>query len=90
MGSILIVAEIQGGQIREATLELASFAARVAEASGRDVASLVMGQGVQGLAEQLSKKGGGKVYLAEHDLLANHNAEAASAAPDGCWLRVAV
>jgi electron transfer flavoprotein alpha subunit len=78
MGSILIVTEIQAGRIREASFELASFAARVAEASGRDVASLVVGS--QELAEAFAKKGGGKVYLAEHELLANHNAEAASAA----------
>jgi len=78
MGSILIVAEIQGGQIREASFELASFAARVAEASGRDVASLVMGS--QDLAEAFAKKGGGKVYVADQEILANHNAEAASAA----------
>ncbi len=35
MGSILIVAEIQNGQIREASYELASFAQQVAAEVGR-------------------------------------------------------
>ena len=39
MGSILIVTEIQGGAIREASYELAAFAQEVAGASGRDVAA---------------------------------------------------
>jgi electron transfer flavoprotein alpha subunit len=80
MGSILIVAEIQNGKVREASYELAAFAQKVAAASGRDVKSLVTGQGAEGLAEALSKKGGGTVYYADHELLAHHNAEAALAA----------
>ena len=80
MGSILIVAEILGGQIREASYELAAFAQKLAGASGRDVKSLVMGQGIEGQAEQLSKRGGGAVYAAEHELLENYSAETAYAA----------
>ena len=80
MGSILIVAEIQKGQIREASYELAAFAQKLAAASGRDVASLVMGQGIEGQAEALSKKGGGTVYAADHELLANYSAQTACAA----------
>ncbi len=37
MGNILVVAEIQGGQIREASYELASFANTLAASSGRGV-----------------------------------------------------
>ena len=80
MGSILLVAEIQKGKVREASLELVSFARKVGEATGREVKSLVMGQGVQALAEELSKKGGGEVYLADHELLANYTLDAAHAA----------
>jgi electron transfer flavoprotein alpha subunit len=80
MGSILIVAEIQAGRIREASYELVAFAQRVGGASGRDVHSLVYGKGVDALADELSKKGGGTVHVVESDDLANHNAEAATAA----------
>src|SRR5439155_9469392 len=80
VGSILIVAEIQNGQIREASYELAAFAQKLAGASGRDVKSLVMGQGIAGQAEALSKRGGGTVYAAEDPLLQNYSAETAAAA----------
>jgi electron transfer flavoprotein alpha subunit len=80
MGSILIVTEIQGGQIREASYELATVAQGVAEASGREVRSLVVGPDAAALADEFSKRGGGSVYAAEHELLANYGAEAHAAA----------
>ncbi|MGH0030482.1 MAG: electron transfer flavoprotein subunit alpha/FixB family protein [Myxococcota bacterium] len=80
MGSILIVTEIQNGAIREASYELAAFAQEVAAASGRDVKSLVMGSGVSAQADEFAKRGGGTVYLAEHEALANYSAEATGAA----------
>jgi electron transfer flavoprotein alpha subunit len=80
MGTILVVAEIQKGKIREASLELVAFARKVGGATGRDVKSLVMGAGVSGLAEELAKKGGGEVYLAEADGFANYTVGAAFAA----------
>jgi electron transfer flavoprotein alpha subunit len=76
MGSILIVAEIQKGKVREATLELASFAARLSQASGRDVSSIVLGSGVEAVAQELSTKGGGAVLLADHECLANYSVDA--------------
>jgi electron transfer flavoprotein alpha subunit len=80
MGSILLVAEIQKGKLREASLELVSFARKIGEATGREVKSLVVGQGVSGLAEELAKKGGGEVYLADDAALANYNVDAYHAA----------
>ena len=80
MGSILIVAEIQNGEIREASLELAAFAQKVAGESGQEVNSLVMGKGVDGLAGEFGNKGGGKVYVADGDAFENYNAESAAAA----------
>jgi len=76
MGSILLVAEIQGGKLREASFELVSFARKIAGASGRPVASLVPGSGVGSAAEELAKKGGGTVYAADHALLGQYNVEA--------------
>jgi len=80
MDSILLVAEIQKGKVREASLELVAFARKLGASTGREVKSLVMGQGVQAVAEELAKKGGGEVYVAEHELLANYNVDAAHAA----------
>ena len=75
MGTILIVAEIQKGAIRESSFELAAFAQKLAGA-GHEVKSLVAGQGAKALAEEFAKKGGGEVFAADHELLANHNADA--------------
>jgi electron transfer flavoprotein alpha subunit len=80
MGSVLIVTEIQGGQIREASYELATIAQQVAAASGREVKSLVMGASAEGLAQEFAKRGGGVVYAAEHELLENYNAETCAVA----------
>jgi electron transfer flavoprotein alpha subunit len=71
MSSVLIVAEIQKGAIREASYELVTFAKKL----GGDVASVVIGSGIAGEAEALSKRGGGKVYVADDPALANYNVD---------------
>jgi electron transfer flavoprotein alpha subunit len=80
MGNVLVVAEIQKGAVREASYELVSVARRIAEASGRQVKSLLMGSGASAQAQELAKKGGGEVLLADAPIFANHNIDAASAA----------
>ena len=80
MGSILIVAEIQAGQIRESSFELAAYAQKIAAATGREITSVVLGKDVAGLAEAFAQKGGGKVFVADDELLANYCVESASAA----------
>jgi electron transfer flavoprotein alpha subunit len=74
MGSILIVAEIHKGAVREASYELAAFAHKVA--NGRPIASLVLGSGVASLAEAFAKKGGGDVLYVDRPELANYSVEA--------------
>jgi len=76
MPAILIVAEISNGKIREASFELASIAEKVGSATGRAVKSLVAGRGIAALADEFAKKGGGEVFAADHELLANNNVEA--------------
>ncbi|MBW2714659.1 MAG: electron transfer flavoprotein subunit alpha/FixB family protein [Deltaproteobacteria bacterium] len=80
MGSILIVAEVQGGQIREASFELAAYAQKIAAATGREITSLVLGKDVASLADDFAAKGGGKVFVADDELLANYCVESANAA----------
>ena len=71
MAKTLIVAEIQKGALREATLELVALARKL----GGEVTSLVIGSGVGAAAEELSKKGGGRVLLADDASLANYTAD---------------
>jgi len=76
MASILVVAEVQNGKVRESSYELVSFARRIAKAQSSEVRSLVAGKGAQAAAEELAKKGGGEVYLADHELLAHYSVDA--------------
>ena len=75
MGSILVVAEIQKGKVREASYELVSFARRVAEGRGGEVKSLVLGSSVAGAAAQLASRGGGEVFVADDAALAAYNVD---------------
>ena len=75
MSTILIVTEIQNGALREASYELAAIAQGL---DGATVKSLVIGQGVDALADEFSKKGGGEVLVADDPVLANYSVEAYS------------
>lgn len=72
MGTILIVTEIQGGKIREASQELVAIASGL----GGDVKSVVIGSGVGDLASEFASKGGGETYVADDAALANYSVDA--------------
>ena len=71
MAKTLIVGEIQKGALRESTLELVAIARKL----GGEVTSLVIGSGIGGVAEDLAKKGGGRVLAADDASLANYTAD---------------
>ena len=75
MGNILIVTEIQNGKIREASYELATLAAGLSSAGGREVKSLVIGSGVGDEATAFAAKGGGEVFVADDAALADYNVD---------------
>ncbi len=72
--SLLVVAEIQQGAIREASYELLAFAARI----GGEVSSLVIGDAA--LASEFAKRGGGSTWSASDAALANYNVDGYAAA----------
>ena len=72
MSKTLIVGEVQAGALREATFELVSLARKL----GGELVSLLMGNGIQAQAEELSKKGGGKVLVADNAALEHYTADA--------------
>jgi electron transfer flavoprotein alpha subunit len=76
MTKILVVSELQNGAVREATYELVA----IAQSLGGEISSLVLGSDAASIAEQLSQKGGGTVYLANDAVLANYNQDAYYAA----------
>jgi electron transfer flavoprotein alpha subunit len=76
MAKTLIVAEIQNGALREATLELVS----IARGLGGDVVSLVIGSGIGGAADELAKRGGGRVLKVDGPAFARYTLDAYAAA----------
>ncbi|MBJ21423.1 MAG: electron transfer flavoprotein subunit alpha/FixB family protein [bacterium] len=75
MGTILVVAEIQKGAIREASYELVSAARSVAEAGGHEVNGLVIGSGVGDLASEFASKGAGKTLVVDDAAAENYNVD---------------
>lgn len=75
MASVLVVTEVSDGNIREASLELVTIARKVAESSGREVKSLVIGSGVEGVAGDFAGKGGGDTLVVDSPEAANYNVD---------------
>ncbi len=75
MGTILVVAEISKGAIREASYELVAIARELASAGGHEVNGLVIGSGVGELAKTFAGKGAGKTYVVDSPAAANYNPE---------------
>jgi electron transfer flavoprotein alpha subunit len=75
MGTILVVAEISKGAIREASYELVAIARELASAGGHEVNGLVIGSGVGDLAKTFAGKGAGKTYVVDSAAAANYNPE---------------
>jgi len=72
MGTILVVAEIQKGAIREASYELVAAARG---AGDHEVNGLVIGTGVGDLASEFSSKGAGKTYVVDDAASADYNVD---------------
>jgi electron transfer flavoprotein alpha subunit len=75
MGTILVVAEIQKGAIREASYELVAVARGLADAGGHEVNGLVIGSGVGDLASQFASKGAGKTLVVDDAAATNYNVD---------------
>jgi electron transfer flavoprotein alpha subunit len=72
MAKTLVVGEIQGPGLREATFELVAMARKL----GGEVVSLVLGSGVRAQADGLARRGGGKVLCADDAALAHYRPDA--------------
>lgn len=75
MGTILVVAEIQKGAIRESSYELVTVARQLAESGGHDVTGLVIGSGVGDLASEFASKGAGKTIVVDDAAAENYNVD---------------
>ncbi len=76
MSNVLVVAEIQGGELRKgATLPTISFAKQAADALGGEVHALVLDDDPSETAAEVAKYGVDKVLTVENDLFDHYIAE---------------
>jgi electron transfer flavoprotein alpha subunit len=69
MNKILVIAELDGGQLKLATLSAVAFAQKAIAQSGGSFEILVMGEKVAAAAERLRPYGAAAVLVADHEQL---------------------
>ena len=69
---VWVLAEHNQGRLHPVSLELLGRARGLADDLGQEVAALLLGQGVEGLAPGLIAGGADRVHLVEHELLADY------------------
>lgn len=75
---VLVVAELERGQVKGATLAAVSCAQQIAQATGGRFDILALGHEVAGIGEALGKFGAGQVFLADSIELQNLQADKAA------------
>jgi electron transfer flavoprotein alpha subunit len=75
MSSILIVVEYVGGKPKKATLNALTFARQAAEKIKTELHLLVIGNGVQSIAEEMQPYGADAIHLVEDPAYQNYTAE---------------
>ena len=68
-GEVWVFAEQHNGQLEDTPIELMSKARHLADTLGVKLAAVLLGDGVDGLATQLTHLGADKVYVAENPML---------------------
>jgi len=74
MSNVLVIAEVESGKIRKATLSAVAFARQVAAAGG-SFSILVAGAGAQGAAQEVTSYGAAKVIVVDNAALAHQVCE---------------
>lgn len=74
--NVLIFAEQRDGKLKKAALEAAAVGRAIAEATGGGVSAVLLGQGVQPMAEELGKYGVSKVYVGDDAIFARYSNDA--------------
>jgi len=70
-----VLAEVHDGKLADVTLELLSEGRKLADGLGEDVSLILCGQGVEGLVPLAASYGADKVYLVEHEVLAQYRTD---------------
>ena len=76
---VFVFAEQHDGELRACTLELLGAGRRLADRLGQELAAVLLGDGVEGLCQNLVAHGADKVYLADHPTLGLYQTESYAA-----------
>ncbi len=72
---IWVFAEQREGQVKKVAFELLSEGRKIADQLGEELAAVLVGKDVAGLADSLGEYGADKVYLVEGDALENYTTD---------------
>jgi electron transfer flavoprotein alpha subunit len=73
---VFAITEQRDGELRKVSFESVSEGRRVADGLGTDLTAVVLGSGVEGLAEELKKYGPDKILIADDPALADYTTDA--------------
>jgi electron transfer flavoprotein alpha subunit len=73
---IFAVTEQRDGELRKVSLEAVSEGRRLADGLGTDLTAVILGSGVEGLAEELKKHGPDKIWVVDDPALADYTTDA--------------
>ncbi len=74
-GGVWIFAEQRDGQLRKVTYELLAAGRRFADATGQELAAVLLGSGMAGLTGEIAQYGVDKVYMADHQDLGTYSTD---------------
>jgi electron transfer flavoprotein alpha subunit len=73
---VFAITEQRDGELRKVSFEAVSEGRRVADGLGTDLTAVVLGAGIEGLAEELKKYGPDKIWVADDPALADYTTDA--------------
>jgi electron transfer flavoprotein alpha subunit len=73
---VFAITEQRDGELRKVSFEVVSEGRRIADGLGADLTAVVLGSGVEGLAEELKKFGPDKILVADDAALADYTTDA--------------
>ena len=73
---VFAITEQRDGELRKVSFEAVSEGRRVADGLGADLTAVILGSGVEGLAEELKKYGPDKILVADDAALADYTTDA--------------
>ena len=73
---VFAITEQRDGELRKVSFEVVSEGRRVADGLGTELTAVVLGAGIEGLAEELKKFGADKIWMADDPALTDYTTDA--------------